>query len=328
MDRISLGIIGAGKIVKTMHLPILYNIPSVRVDYIADLEDKSSIAHVFKAQPIQLDKSTRTEFPETDAVFLATPLGVRQQYMLDPVVRQSCILTEKPFIDTLENHKALINQHKNVMCNYNRKYYAIITTLKKVIDSSLLGELREVAISESAMKRGTGKGSTHYQFNKDMSGGGLLMERGCHTLSQLDILFPDTEIAVVDTTVEAISGFDIDVRLELNAIFNASTSLPISYHLSAGRLFETLSNYTFDNGTISFDHTDASSPMVISDTKGNQYTIQPDAHFAVSGLQSFYLSWISFIDRIKTSQMFSPGIDTSIRTTEIIDIVYRRAGLI
>ena len=275
MNRVSVGIIGAGQIVKTMHLPILYNMASVRVCYIADTEDKSTTSYAVNAQFIKLNGSSKNKLPITDAVLVGTPLGVREHYYDNPAVSQSCILTEKPFIGTLEKHEKLINQHRAIMCNYNRKFYATIGTLKKIIDNSLLGSLREVTIAESAMPRGTGKGPTHYQFNRELSGGGLLIERGCHTLSQLDVLFLDSQMELADSKIEAISGFDIDINLDLTVSCD-NAAIPIRYELSAGRLFETLSNYRFDNGVIRFDHTNASSPMHIEDCSGNEYLLEPD----------------------------------------------------
>jgi len=328
MNRISIGIIGAGNIVKTMHLPILYNIPSVKVRYIADLIDKSSLSSAFNAQFIKLDKSSMSNLPTTDAVFIATPLGVRQNYYDDPNVGNSCILTEKPFVTTIEQHKQLITRHRNVMCNYNRRFYASIGTLKKIIENSLLGKLREVTIAESAMQRGTGKSAAHYQFNKKLSGGGLLIERGCHTLSQVDVLFSDLTINLIDCKIEALNGFDIDIDLTLEVCYNNNLCLPVTYKLSAGRLFKTLSVYRFDNGKIQFDQTDASSQICIKDNSGNTHILKPEKKLAASEIQSFYLSWISFIDKLGDRDEFIPEVDTSIRTTEIIDSVYRKAGLL
>ena len=328
MNKISIGIIGAGSIVTTMHLPILYTIPEVNVSYIADVEEKRLLSSAFNAKFIKIGNTPIGTIPKTDAIFLATPLGARDEYIKAQELGSCSIFTEKPFVANFDHHKQLIGAIKKIVCNYNRQFFSTIRSLKRIIDSSLLGNLEVVKIAESAMPRGTGKSPNHYQFNKRLSGGGLLIERGCHTLSQIDFLFSNFLIKVTDCKIRTIKGIDVDIDLDLEVVLNNNSSIPINYKLSAGRLFNTASLYSFDKGNINFNHTDACSKLKIYDNCQNMHTIENIERFATTEIQSFYLSWISFLEKVKGIQKFSPEIDTSIRTTEIIEAAYRKAGLL
>lgn len=326
MDHeLKIGIIGVGNIVRTMHLPLLYSIPGVRVAYLADLVVDRAIARLFGAEPIAIEPNGNPDFPNADVVFVATPPGARSRYVPSLLKAGTAVLTEKPFAPSLEQHKLFLAAGNRVACNYNRRWYGNIRALKEMINSRLLGRLREVVIEESAMPRGTGKPSDHYQFDRTQSGGGILMERGCHTLSQLDWIFDDYQIVVASVTIECVADLDVDVAMRLHVSRDVEEGIDVKYTLSAGRLGETTSKYRFDNGIVLFDHTDAESRLRLVDSNGIQFELAHDPGSVQSSTQSFYKSWSVFLDKVRGKDQFDPGSDTSLRTTQIVAQAYEWA---
>ena len=325
--EISIGIIGAGNIVRTMHLPILYNLPGVNVRYLADLAVDESLASPFNAEAIFLKEGESPSLPEVDLVFLATPPGARKEYAVSALAAGAAVFTEKPFAASVSDHKEMIGAGGAVGCTYNRRYFGNLETLEQIISGRILGQLREVRIVEAAMPRGTGKAGGHYQFDRSLSGGGVLMERGCHTLSQVDHVFINEGLSLTAAKIACIEGIDIEAELEIQLLQSNSKAIPIRYKIGAGSLDDTCSTYIFDNGLVVFDHTDPGAQISLFDAIGMKLELAPQLRTVRTDIQSFYRSWSEFLNKVRRGGNLDLNWESSIRTTELITEAYKREGL-
>jgi predicted dehydrogenase len=324
---LTLGIVGVGSVVRTLHLPLLYTMSGVRVAYLADVAIDNAIACPFSARAIRIASGGRLNLPQTDIVFVATPPRARSRYVDASLRAGAAIFTEKPFATSLAEHKDFIRDTPRIACNYNRRWFGNILQLKEIITGGVLGQLHKVVIRESAMARGTGKPPSHYQFDKSLSGGGILTERGCHTLSQLDCIFEEGSIVLMQTKMVAIKGLDVDVELDLAVSTQGAEPLEVNYRLGAGRLDDTQSSYFFANGVVEFDHTNPGSALQITDSNGGEFTINPKVRSVQTITQSFYQSWSVFLNKVRGVDSFDAAADTSLRTTRLIADAYEQAAL-
>lgn len=73
IPKIEIGVIGAGAISSTLHLPLLSCIPYVNIKYIADIQDPKELAKVYKTKSVKIDDVS--SLPDCNVALLATPVG-------------------------------------------------------------------------------------------------------------------------------------------------------------------------------------------------------------------------------------------------------------
>ena len=97
-----LGVIGAGEIVRSAHLPAMLALSGARVDWIVDRDERKArtLARSFGIRHVALPRDL-TALPPADAVLIAVPYGVRAP-MYEALCPRSALYVEKPFARTVE----------------------------------------------------------------------------------------------------------------------------------------------------------------------------------------------------------------------------------
>lgn len=316
---LKIGIVGAGNIAMTAHLPVLSCIPDVRVSYIADIHLPLYTPKGISKILLQNDPSI---LPDCDVALLAAPVGAREPYVREFSRRHIPIFSEKPFAPDTMVHERFLNLAQVIGCNYMRTCYSSVQQLRELFASGVLGRLRSVSISEGGIVGKTKKGKDHYQANAAMSGGGILMESGCHTLSQLCAILPEHKLHVLDAAVVYDRGFDVDARVRLSAVCRTQR-IPIAYHISLIEPVGMLSRYDFENASVTFNHTAPESPLAIS-RDGSQFNLAQNKMWATTFYQAFYIRWKQFLTAVRNHEQIAAAQETSLQTTKIITEVYTR----
>ena len=240
-SKIGIGVIGAGGISSAVHLPLLSCIDDISIKYIADVRDPQDLAKIYKTESIII-KDIHS-LPDCDIALLAIPVGVREEYIHEFSKRKIPIFAEKPFAIDFETHKRFLQLSNKITCNYMRVFYNSTRQIADIIYSNTFGNLRKVSISEGGIGSGTNRGKNSYQSNPALSGGGMLMETGCHTLSQLSYLFK--EISVKNANVVWEDDFDVDTKATFE--IPGKNPIEIHYQLSMLRPMENHATFFFDS---------------------------------------------------------------------------------
>ena len=319
MQNLEIGIIGAGSISSTVHLPLLSCIENVSVKFIADTFDPKDLAHAYNIQSIKI--TDITSLPNCDIAVLAIPVGVRKKYIQEFSKRKTPIFTEKPFATDPETHRSFLELSNRISCNYMRIYYNSTRQIKNIITSGIFGSIKKVSITEGGIIGKTGRGKDSYQANPKLSGGGLLMETGCHTLSQLDFLFDD--ISVRESKVIWQDDFDIDAQIVFD--ISGSNSFSIDYHITMIKPIETLTTLFFEHFQLSFNHLVPNAVFTISNYNSDkQFTLCQENKFAATFAQAYYLKWKSFLDQIRQGNTIDTKLETSFKTTQMISEIIQK----
>ena len=315
------GVIGAGNIATTVHLPLLACMGDIQVSYVADI---ALPRFIFPKgiQKIQLDDDPSI-LPDCDMAFITVPVGVREMYVREFAKRGIPIFAEKPFAVDTSMHQRFLQGTRVIGCNYMRTCYSSVQQLRTIIASKLFGELRSISVCEGSIAGKTKKQAKHYQTDIALSGGGILMESGCHTLSQIDALLAGARFKVVDAAAIYQDGFDVDVQVNLRAALG-SKSVPITYHISLVKSIGISSRYTFEEATITFNHNNPKAALQIKNQAGAAFSLEQDKRLATMFYQAFYLRWRHFIQGVLNSERLDPVRETSMNTTEIISEIYTR----
>lgn len=107
-ENTKIGIIGAGNVVTTIHLPVLLALDAVEVSWIADKNAKRAqqVADAHGIPAAGLAQGAES-IPEADVVLLAIPYGVRAPYYERLAARSIAVYAEKPFARTAVEHAEL-----------------------------------------------------------------------------------------------------------------------------------------------------------------------------------------------------------------------------
>lgn len=317
--KLDVGIIGGGGISATLHLPLLSCINNVNIKYVADVQEPKDLAKVYKIQSIKIDDVS--SLPDCDIVLLATPVGVREKYITEFSKRKTPIFSEKPFAVDLETHNRFLGLSDKITCNYMKIYYNSTKQIKAIVSSGLFGKLKKIIVTEGGIVGKTNRGKDTYQADSALSGGGILIETACHTLSQLASIFDN--ISVRDASVIWENNFDV----EATATFDVFEKNPftIDYTITMIRPIDVGTTLFFDNAKLTINHTIPDSEMMISGYTSDEYfLLKRGTKYAATANQAYYLKWKSFLDSVANNEIMDTKKETSIKTTELITEIYKR----
>jgi predicted dehydrogenase len=321
--NVRIGIVGCGKITSTMHLPILANIPQVRVEYLADMDPPRALAADFGTCAIGIDDIA--SLPVCDIVFLATPVGVREPYIEEFGRRKVTVFSEKPFATNGAQHLRFLTLASSATCNYMRTTFSSIAQVKNMIATRLFGSLRSIVITEGRILGATGRSRTHYQMDASLSGGGVLIETGSHTLSQLTHLLDGYRFEAVTTKIKWLDGLDIDVQTNIRG--SAESAVEVSYHVTLIRPVTNLMKLRFDSASVCFDHTDPTSRVRVATNDGDvEFFVVPDRTCPSTIVQAFFVKWVHILNAWADQVPIESARETSLVTTTLIESIYAADG--
>lgn len=292
--KTSVGVVGAGGIAQMAHLPILSNIDDVELTYVADIDADRAKRVALEYDTDAVGLSEPLDLPHSDAVLLAIPVGVRGDYYDVFADREVDIFSEKPFARDIDEHDEWTANTRNVIANYMRTEYSTTRQLRQIVDYQLFGTVKSVTLTESYVGS-TGISSGHYRTDRSLSGGGVLAERGGHTLSQLMHMLDSYRITLSDCEFVMDGELDVSINAHLN---DPKRDIEIDYRATRIERTETQLELQCENATVSVDHTDAEDQITVEPTSdaSDQLEIAPDERWATSWSGGIYLRWRRFLD--------------------------------
>lgn len=184
MDKLVVAYIGFGNSVCRYHLPYVERrketiqvkyIYRRDVDRVGDEERETWYPSITFTSDIEQVMSD----PEVNLVVVNTPDQFHVEYTMQALEHGKNVLCEKPFAMTAKQAEEVFAYAKDkglvVMANQNRRFDADMRTVRKVIESGVLGEILEV--------------ESHYDYYrpsiKDRVGMGILYGLAVHPIDQM-----------------------------------------------------------------------------------------------------------------------------------------------
>lgn len=179
MEKIRLGIVGCGKMMKN-HIEGVQLLKNVEVTAFADIvsERAEDLAADYKNAYITTDYKTMVDY--VDAVLVALPHDLHFECGMFFARHKKHVLMEKPLCNTEEECLRLIEtcEEENVvlMCAYPVPYWEGIVELKRLIDSGEFGKIIQMSVwtEQLTIQEEGSWGSTA------RLGGGQFFSHGCH----------------------------------------------------------------------------------------------------------------------------------------------------
>lgn len=177
---LKVGIIGYGKVGRIRHECVSSN-PALELIGICDTN-----AEVFKcASPRQYNSYKRLLNERPDIVFICTYNCYIPEIAIEAITRGIHVFSEKPPGRTLEDIKNIRQAAEKkplvkVKFGFNHRYHEGVIEAKTIVDSGRLGKI--MWMRGVYGKAGGHKYDLNWRNNKELSGGGILIDQGIHML--------------------------------------------------------------------------------------------------------------------------------------------------
>lgn len=195
MKTLKWGLIGAGDVVRKRVAPALVELP--KCDLIAVVRNRADLAEAFAAEFAAkrwyADWRELLADDEIEAVYIATPVFLHAEQTIAAAESGKHILCEKPMaMNAAECDRMIAACNANTVrlgIAYYRRFYPVLGRVREILSS---GEIDNPVVAQMNafeyvdMKADDPRG---WFLQKAKSGGGPMMDFGCHRLEVLTDLF-------------------------------------------------------------------------------------------------------------------------------------------
>jgi predicted dehydrogenase len=320
----NIGLIGCGSVVETLHLPALVGVPDLTIKWVCD-------SSVERARTLARNWNVKQAFAriedcgDVDAVLIATPVGTRREILDKTISRGWHALCEKPFaLDANEHCEILESAARNgikMSAGFMRRYYWAVEESRTMVRSKVLGPLREIVASESAQLDRTGLELSSYRNNTQASGGGVLLETGCHLLDEV-MFATDAESADVRECTQTIWN-DYEVETIASGYLALRSGEEVALHFAVSGIRPIYQGITFrcEFGELRLK-LDPAKGLELLLGQAQPYRLEvphprPAQHQQhVRG--AFRREWIHFLEGIRGNHEWDPARETGLLTSDVI----------
>ena len=195
MSVVKWGLIGAGDIARKRIAPAFRDLPNCEFFSVSRsrAELAEEFAREFGAKKWIADWREMLADPKIDAVYIATPVFVHAEQAIAAAEAGKHVLCEKPMALGVEECEWMIAACKannvNLGIAYYRRFYPAVIRAKQVIDSGEIGSVSVAQINAFEYFNPPPEHPRRWFVEKAKSGGGPMMDFGCHRLEIMTNLF-------------------------------------------------------------------------------------------------------------------------------------------
>lgn len=243
--RLKVGIVGAGGIATGRHIPTFQLFHEVEVSHIFDIDRERAKIVATQFDIANVSDSYEDMLDNVDAVIITTPNKFHAPYTIQALNKGIHVMCEKPMAITSEECDRMIEAEKSsdgvLHVAYHYRFMKQAIAAKQIIDQGLIGE--PLVINVRAMRRRKVPGWGVFT-NKELQGGGALIDYGCHFLDLAMWLSGSLEpIEVIGTAYNRLSKDEGNVN-EWGS-FDAHT-FEVDDHVTAYIKFENNVSMVFE----------------------------------------------------------------------------------
>lgn len=199
MKKVRWGLIGAGDIARKRIAPALRDLADCR--FVAVCRSNAALAadfaREFGADRWHADWRDLVADPDIDAVYIATPVYLHAEQTIAAAEAGKHVLCEKPMgLDAAECDRILDACRANgvkIGIAYYRRFYPVVERVRELIATGAIGRVSLVRMDAFEFFDPEPENPRRWLLDPARSGGGPLMDFGCHRIEVLLNLFGSTE---------------------------------------------------------------------------------------------------------------------------------------
>ena len=178
-NRYNCAIIGFGYMGQ-IRLRTINQISNLKIKIVCDPNKKI----IPKSNKYIISDNYKVIFRENiDIVFVCTPNNITPKIVIECLKEKKHVFCEKPpgrHIKDLKNIKKFLNKNQKLMFGFNHRFHPAVIAAKKLINSKKLGQI--ITMRGVYGKSGGINFKNSWRNNKNISGGGILLDQGIHMI--------------------------------------------------------------------------------------------------------------------------------------------------
>jgi predicted dehydrogenase len=322
---LAVGIVGAGAIVETGHLPVLRATSELSVAWLADvnLGKARALGAAHKVKAVDLN-SGAASLPPADVILLAIPLGARAPYYEVLRSGSSAVYVEKPLARSFESHLELCSWFEDYRlgCGFQRRSSGPNQFLRRLIKERVFGDLRLVRFGWGGPGSSGGDG---FLSDLRLAGGGVLAEQAVHGIDAMLFCTGAEAIEVRKAKMATVRNFDVHSEARVSLHCDGSS---VDCEITVSLLRQTINRteYQWDHALVLHTFDDL---LHLATVDGETlYQLQPPRgmQYPVGSYQCFYQHWQNFILGIREKRANWTSAARALTTTQLIEAIYQAAA--
>jgi scyllo-inositol 2-dehydrogenase (NADP+) len=212
-ETVRVGLIGYGMAGQVFHAPIITGVPGLHLAKIRETKPANiQLAHQrYPYAEVVADTEAILADETIDVVVIATPNHTHFALAEAALLARKHVVVDKPFTVTSAEADALIalaaRQNCSLTVHHNRRWDSNAKTLRRVIDSHLLGRLVELEIHFDRFRNYLRPGAWR---EENIPGAGILYDLGAHLIDEAQVLFGLPHALTADERIQRTDGKTID----------------------------------------------------------------------------------------------------------------------
>ncbi len=336
-----IGFVGLGHMGQ-LHMQNALRIDGVKVVAAAD-KDKKSRAYAERFHVKTYDDYTKLiDSEQLDAVVVSLPNFLKKDGVFYAAEKGLDIFLDKPVSRGLAEAEAIIQKAQTsgvrLMVGVNYRYFPCVQRLKTKLDSGELGDT-VIATSELVLNGPISHGAVpvpvpEWWLNKDLAGGGALLDLGYHLVDLLTWMLGDFDVSFSSL------GHKLNLPVEdAGTVVLKSKTCDLSCIVNVGWFSKSIFpdfNFRLNlHGTVGFDSTDHYIPLnarmnAVKEGVKNlarRLVFQKPSYLTYTYYySSFYTIMNLFFDSLRTGSDFPISLQQQLDVIRIIDSAYKLNG--
>jgi predicted dehydrogenase len=234
-QMIRAGVLGAGNVVESLHLPVLRSLDGVKIAWVCD-KDAARGRALASAYDIPHAFGSLDDCFDVDVVLVAIPVGARRVALEKILARGWHAFCEKPFAPTLQDHEWIVAEARRRKVRLGiglvRRHYTSVKMARELLGSGVLGPLKMILGGEGARVRQTGRGGDWYQASGQASGGGVLFETGSHLVDQVFTICQVQDFEIDHCSQKVLNGIEFETSAGGTLIVGGGRPVPFQIVVS------------------------------------------------------------------------------------------------
>ena len=208
---VNIGIVGCAEIAFRRFMPAALQTEGVKVVAVAEEYDRSKLDMFKNEYGFEGVDSFEALINRDDinALYIPQPPALHYKWARKALEAGKHVLIEKPSTTSLADSTDLVETAKKAGLalheNYMFRYHSQIQSVKDMIDSGVVGDVRLISAQFGFPLRA----KNDFRYNKAL-GGGALLDAGGYTLKLATILLGDT-IKIDTAHLNGLEGYEVDM---------------------------------------------------------------------------------------------------------------------
>lgn len=349
--RLNVGLIGVGRIVEIVHLPLLAKKSDIKIIalYDKELSRCADIASKYNI-PNACNKLNDLLALDIDLVIISTPNYLHAEQSIMALEAGKHVLCEKPMALNVKEAEYMIRVSEatgnKLLIGYNNRFRIEVLNLHKIIHSGQIGKIREIRCGWLRKNGIPGVGS--WFTKKSFSGGGALIDIGSHIIDlalwlsgypRLKKLTSKIENYKIhenkdawykpkENNISSENDIDVETGVTIKAIFSDSIEMSMEFSWNCDIQYDrTYITVIGDEGKAEIDTLFGLSPFGNRPEKPLRIWSKNSSEFAeldgcVNPISPYIDQFDFFVDSIRKCRNISTLLNGSLATLKFVEDVY------